>query len=257
MKKVIFILLLGLLVTLSSCNQLMDLDYTDFTEHLVNDYSDVEDIEDTRFIAYYYHEDCGGCINIKKEILNFFYDFEDLPFYILNTANVSDHPTWDDFRATPAVFLVSDGVVVESWTNTEEVRNFIDEFSDFDNFEFDYDHFDNQHIYTYEQALNIDKEAYIIYYYLDNCPHCMRTKPHFLKWAFTRGIDEIYFMNGAEINDPDNKPTELLVLNSGTPILVVMTNGKFADEFYSGTEEVMGYIEAIGDGEITTDNFSE
>jgi hypothetical protein len=92
---------------------------------------------------------------------------------------------------------------------------------------------------------------------LDDCPHCIAAKDEVLRWAWQRDITDIYFMNGATVNDPDNIPTELIILNSGTPLLLVMTNGYFANEYYSGTEDVLAYIEELGMGEITTDNYSE
>ena len=57
-------------------------------------------------------------------------------------------------------------------------------------------------------------------------------------------------MDGSKIEDPDNIPTELIILNSGTPILLLMSNGVFLDEYYSGEEDVRMYIETIGDGEL-------
>ena len=64
-------------------------------------------------------------------------------------------------------------------------------------------------------------------------------------------------MNGAEVTDPDNIPTELIILNSGTPILLLMSNGVFLDEYYSGEEDVRTYITTIGDGELRQLNETE
>ena len=64
-------------------------------------------------------------------------------------------------------------------------------------------------------------------------------------------------MNGATVSGSGTLPTELIILNSGTPILAVMTNGEFADEYYSGTTQVLEYIGLSGMGDITINNYEE
>ena len=232
------------------------LDYSSFDDQLMTSYSDIESIEGQRYIAYYYSETCGHCNDIKPVILEFFNNLDGFPVYLLDVSKASDSSEFD-FYGTPTIHVIQDGVLLEQYIGTVFIEQFMEKYMDFDINDLEYSYFEDQHITTYDEALAIESDSYIIYYYLEDCPHCMRAKPDFLKWAWQRGYDEIYFMNGAKVSDPDNIPTELLILNSGTPILVVMTNGKFADEFYSGTDDVVDYITLIGDGEITTDNYTE
>lgn len=122
--------------------------------------------------------------------------------------------------------------------------------NNYSNIVFDYSLFENQHITTYQEALEIQNDGYIVYYYFTSCPHCIKTKPYFLPWAFSKSAEDIYFMDGSTVENADQIPTELVILNSGTPILVLMSNGKFANEFYSGFEPVIEYINKVGTGDI-------
>lgn len=258
MKKISLVFLLLLLtVTLGACDEpeLIELDYSDFPEHLLSTFSDAETIEDERYIVYYYGKNCGHCLDVKQEILNFFLDFTLVPFYILEVQDTPDTSGLEEFLGTPTVFLMADGQVLDSYIGSDKVRDFILTYEDIESIPLDYTHFESQHLSTYQEALDIDSEAYLIYYYLEDCPHCIAAKDDFLEWAFERDLRDIYFMNGAEISQDETLPTELIILNSGTPILVVMTNGNFADEYYSGTVPVLEYIGLIGDGDITTNNY--
>ncbi len=227
------------------------LDYKHFIGHIAYSFGMTENMPDRRYMVYYYSDSCGICINVKDEIIEFLTDYDDIPFYLLDVADANDSSNIEGYRGTPTLVIFSEGVIVDAYVGSEGIRDYISKYE-----ELDYDDFLNQHIYTYEDALNIEQDAYIIYYYLEGCPHCQAAKEDVLKWALKRGISDVYFMNGATIEQADNKPTELIVLNSGTPILVVMTNGNFADEFYSGTEAVLNYIEQLGDGEITTTHYT-
>lgn len=259
-KILLSLFLLLILVTLSSCEEsIPELDYIDFVDHIKPTYVAMESIEDERYISYYYGATCGHCEDVKQSILGFFYNFDQMPFYILEVGAAQDVTILDEFLGTPTVFVMANGEVLESYIGVNQIYEFIEKYNKLgtNDFVYEYDMFKNQHLTTYDAALEIDSEAYIIYYYLEDCPHCIRTKPDFLKWAWERDIDEIYFMNGAQMIDPDNKPTELIVLNSGTPILVVMKNGEFAKEYYSGREDVLEYINELGKGEITTEHYTE
>jgi len=243
---------------LSACSgSTGELDYSDFNDHLVSNFAAIENREEERYIAYYYGEFCGHCKTIKSDILEFFDDLEEVPFYILETSGANDSSKFKEYLGTPTIMVMIGGEPSEVYPGVDLIEDFIEKYKDFDVNDLEYDFFEDQHLNTYEEALSIDSEAYIIYYYLDNCPYCVKTKPDFLRWAFDRAVDDIYFMNGAEVDTPDQIPTELIVLNSGTPILVIMKNGKFANEFYSGEEEVKAYIKDIGDKEITTDHYTE
>lgn len=247
-------------ITLTACEDEIEptiWEYSDFPDNVLTSYEDAETIEDVRYVIYYYGKNCGHCLNVKQDVLQFFSTFEMLPFYILETQDTPDVTSFDEFRGTPTVFVVGDGVVLDQYVGAIDVYEFFDNYQDIESVPLDYTHFDAQHLSTYDQALEIESDAYLIYYYLDDCPHCIAAKDDLLEWAFLRDIGDLYFMNGAQVSGSGTIPTELIILNSGTPILVVMTNGEFADEYYSGTTEVLEYIGLIGMGEITTDHYEE
>lgn len=261
MKKILTLgLALFFVITLSACveePEPSELDYSDFPEHLLTSYSAAETIEDERYVVYYYGKVCGHCTNIKQDVLHFFDTFDLLPFYILEIQDTPDSSSLEEFRGTPTIFVIADGEVIDYYVGSVDVYDFFDNYQDLESVPLDYDHFKTQELTTYNQALEIESDAYLIYYYLDDCPHCIATKDDLLEWAFKRDLRDIYFMNGATVSGSGTLPTELIILNSGTPILVVMTNGEFADEYYSGTDEVLEYIGLIGMGEITTNHYEE
>jgi len=261
MKK-LYILGLALFITftLSACVEepvLIELDYSDFPEHLLRSYEAAETIEDERYIVYYYGKNCGHCINVKQDVLHFFTTFTLLPFYILEVQDTPDASVLEEFVGTPTMFVMADGEVLDMYIGSVEIYDFFENYQDVESIPLDYDDFKTQELTTYQQALEIESDAYLIYYYLDDCPHCIATKDDFLEWAFQRDLRDIYFMNGATVSGSGTLPTELIILNSGTPILAVMTNGEFADEYYSGTTQVLEYIGLIGMGDITINNYEE
>lgn len=250
MKKYILILISILVLVLSACEpepEPIELDYLDFSAHLITTYNDAEKNNDNKYVVYYYSESCGQCHTIKQDVLEFFEDFEILPFYILNIFRATDYFALEEFISTPTVFVMSDDQISETYIGADEVYDFISNYS---NIELDYSSFADVHLTTYQEVLDIEKDVYILYYYLNDCPYCMMVKNSVLEWAFTKSVGDIYFMNGAYVTDPDNIPTELTILNSGTPIIVLMSNGEFTDEYYSGSEEVLEYILEIGTEKI-------
>jgi len=249
MKKLILLLISLSVITLTACvpEPVKELDYSSFQDHLISSYDDATYQNQNKYIVYYYSTNCGHCVTVKKDILEFFNNFEALPFYIFNIADAYDVSDLEEFVGTPTVFVMSDNEVSESYIGSTNIYTFIDKY---ENIELDYNSFSNLHLTTYQEILDIEQDTYIIYYYLDNCPHCMMVKDDLLAWAYTKSVGDIYFMNGANVIDPDNIPTELTILNSGTPIIVIMSNGVFTDEYYSGSEEILEYILAIGEGKI-------
>lgn len=261
MKKIIvFLSLITLVISLAACEDPIpevELDYTDFEEHLVTSYEEVETIEDERYVVYYYGKSCSICTMVKQDVLEFFSTFTLLPFYILEVYDAPDSTSFEDNKYVPAIYVIANGEVLDEYVGKTEIFDFIRNYQSIDSIPLDYSHFSSQHLLDYQSALEIESDAYLIYYYLEDCPHCIAAKDDFLKWAFQRDIDEIYFMNGAIVSGSGTLPTELFILNSGTPILAVMTNGEFADEYYSGTDPVLNYIAELGMGEITTDQHIE
>ncbi|MCK5761866.1 MAG: thioredoxin family protein [Candidatus Izimaplasma sp.] len=250
MKKLLFLLTLLLVITLSACipeGPKKDLDYSDFEEHLISSYSAAENDFENKYVVYYYGRYCGHCETIKPDLLDFFDTFETLPFYIFNINDALDFSNLEEFVGTPTLYVMSDGEVIESYVGSNNIPKFIAKYREL---EFDYNMFTEQHLTAYQEVLDIENETYILYYYLETCPHSMEVKETVLTWAYTKSINDIYFMNGANVNDLNNIPTELTILNSGTPIIVIMSDGVFTGEYYSGSEEILEYILAIGDGKI-------
>ena len=248
MKKLMLVFISLLVVSLSACEEVSkELDYSDFPNNIITSYEAAESEQSNKYIVYYYSINCGHCLTVKPDILDFFNDFDTLPFFIYNITEAHDVSGLEEFIGTPTVFVMSDGVVSESYIGSDNILDFIIKYKDI---EVDYNTFNSLHLTTYQEVLEIEQNIYILYYYLDNCPHCMIVKDDFLTWVFTKSVGDIYFMNGANVIDPDNVPTELIILNSGTPIIVIMSDGEFTGEYYSGSEEILEYILAIGDGKI-------
>lgn len=250
MKKILLLLAFLLTFTLSSCN-INKLDYHDFSDHSLPSYAATEYASHNRHILYYYDSNDESSNDIKDEILSFFDEFELLEFYFLDTNKITTETSlFGAYDSEPVIFVISSNEVYKEYRGLTQIREFIVEYS---NIEFDYDLFEDQHLTTYEEVLNIESDSYILYYYLNNCPYCIQTKPYFLPWAFTKNVEDIYFMEGSSVQNADVLPTELIVLNSGTPILVLMSNGEFTNEFYSGTDSVLGYINEVGTDKIIPD----
>ncbi|WP_158497943.1 thioredoxin family protein [Candidatus Izimaplasma bacterium HR1] len=226
---------------------MLGVSYSDFEEQSLNSYYQSETISNNRYVLYYYDSSDEASKEIQKEILKFFKDFELLDFYLLDTSTLELEVSNFGLYSEPVIYIISSNRVYEEYKGITAISEFIVEYS---NIEFDYDLFEAQHISSYEEILAIENESYILYYYLDSCPHCIASKPYMLPWAFTKSAEDIYFMEGSTVPNADQKPTELIILNSGTPILVLMSNGKFANEFYSGKKDVLNYIDEVGDGDI-------
>ncbi len=243
MKRIILVLLVSITLTLSSCTT--DLTYNDFLDQHLTTYGDAETVSSGRYVLFYYDREKE---EVNQDVLSFFQEFDLLNVYFVNTNPLKvEDSIFGGYQDTDIVYVVSNNEVEEQYEGEVEILTFIDKYRDL---ELDYDDFASQHLTSYDEVLSIDNDYYILYYYFEDCPHCMATKPTFLPWAFTKNTEDIYFMNGAKVSSPDDLPTELIILNSGTPILVLMSNGKFADEYYSGTEAVLGFIEEMGDNEI-------
>ncbi len=244
MKKIIFMLVLLFALTLSACESEETDDglfeYSDLADKELFTHADAENMSNDKYIVYYYHKACSHCQNIKQDILSFAYDFEYFDFYIFDISNAQDVSSYEEFVGTPTVFVLAGGEIIEKYIGGDKVLEFIDIYSDI---QFDYELFNNQHLTSYSEILDIEVERYLVYYYLETCPNCIEIKDTVLSWAFTKNINELYFVNGASVIDPDNIPTELQILSSGTPTLIVMNNGIFTDEYYSGKDAILGYIE--------------
>ena len=250
MKYLSLFLLFLASISLTGCVKQPEKQYSDLENHHVSTYFEAEHASKNRYVLYYYDSTDENDNSIKNEIISFFELFEALEYFLLDasqsTVGVSAFGEYDD---EPLIYVVSNQSVLEEYIGESNIRSFISSYSDI---EFDYDLFEDQHLDSIYDALEIENDSYILYYYLDNCPYCIQMKPHFLPWAFSKSAEDIYFINGAEVESPDTLPTDLIVLQSGTPIIVVMSNGEFANEYYSGPDDVMEYIERVGEDPITS-----
>jgi|LGOV01.1.fsa_nt_gb hypothetical protein len=252
MKKYLVLLILLLVIALSSCT-LDSYNYSDFESVSLSSYYQAETESNNRHILYYYSSDSDACDDIKNDILTFFDGFDTLEYYMLDTIKIETESSYfGKFTGEPIIYIVSKNSVIEMYTGMEEITEFITEYS---NIEYNYELFESQHLTTYEEVLNIDSESYVLYYYLDECTNCISVEELFLPWAFSKSIEDIYFLNGSNITNPDQIPSELLILSSGTPLILLMSSGVFTDEYYSGRDDVLDFINRIGTNDISTQNF--
>jgi len=259
MKKLSFLLSLLILFTLSACEEdgdintgsdtdiNQDYEYVDFTEIKITSHSQAENMNDNKYIVYYYSATCSHCKEVKQDILEFASEYTDIDFFIFDVLDASDRSSIEEFLGTPSVLIFSGGELSDIYVGKTRVLDFISDYTDP---VFDYDTFESQHLNRYQDVLDVERDVYLLYYYLESCPNCQTIKDQFLTWAFTKSVYQIYFMNGASVLDPDNIPTELQILASGTPLLLVMNNGVFANEYYSGKDDIIDYIELIGSSDI-------
>ena len=249
MKKLILILSLFLIITLSACRDDKELDYDDFSDISLESNADAESMSNNIYIVYYYQEACSHCQTVKQDILSFADTFTLIDFYIIDSASVEDTSSIDGYRGTPSVYLFSGGEAIESYIGPENITLFIDSYSDLEE-KLDYDSFGSRQFTTYQQVLDVESDKYYVYYYLHTCPSCIEIKNQLLEWAININISQMFIMNGATVEDPDNIPTELQILTSGTPLLLVMSNGEVTDEYYLGKDDILEYIELVGKSDL-------
>jgi thioredoxin-related protein len=245
MKKIILLLILVFTVTLTSCEETdTGLDYSAFSDKILTSYSDAEDKSHNKYILYYYSETCSYCNDIKQEILTFFQDFELLDYYLLDVGSdsVTDTSQFTEFTGTPSLFFIADGELYDKYVGTSAIRDFIAEFSDK---ELDYIDLAPQYITNFNQILINDDDAYLVYYYNDECEVCELVKSDFLNWAYKRNPMDVYFVNKSAITDQSLIPEELLSFSDDQPVLAVMSNGDFTDVYYQGQAEIITYINTV------------
>jgi thiol-disulfide isomerase/thioredoxin len=245
MKKLIFIFALLFTLILSACDPIedepqADLEYSDLAAKALFTHVEAESKSNDKYVVYYYQEACSHCQSVKQDILAFALDFEYLDFYIIDSSKTPDSSSYEEFRGTPTIFVLSGGEIIESYIGSVQVLDFIDLYSEI---QFEYDMFEAQQLNSYSEILEIEEDEYLVYYYLESCPNCIAVKDQFLQWAFSKNVNEFYIMNGATIENPDEIPTELQILASGTPLLIVMSNGVFTDEYYLGKDTILDYID--------------
>lgn len=249
MKKILlmFVLMLGLL--LSSCEKAEELlgvnhndsfEYSDFTYITINSHAEAEGKSNDKHIIYFYQELCSHCQAIKQDILGFADTFNDLEFYIFDISKAQDASSLQELVRTPTIFVFSGTEIIKSYIGKDKVLLFIEEY---ENLSLEYSSFNSQTLTTYNEILNIESSRYFVYYYLEGCAECIEIKSEVLAWAFTKNVNDMYIMDRANIEEPNDIPSELEILTSGTPILIVMNNGVYTDEYYIGKDEILDFIE--------------
>ena len=183
---------------------------------------------------------CSNCQAVKQDILTFADTFNDLEFYIFDISKAQDVSSIQELVGTPTVFIFSGREIIESYIGKDRVLLFIEEY---ENILFEYSSFSSQTLTTYNEILDIESSRYYVYYYLEGCAECIEIKYEVLAWAFTKNVNDMYIMDRSNLEDPNDIPSELLILASGTPILIVMNNGVYTDEYYLGKDEILDFID--------------
>ncbi len=248
MKKILLFLVITITIFLSSCVVNEDESYDDFKLLQAKKYSDVESF-DNKYIIYYYDSTSDLSNEIKDEILDFFYNFDLLDFYLVDVNEADGVTSLTELKYTPSVVIMSSQKLSEVYSGVEEIREFITEYS---NLELDYDAFVNQHITTYQEIQNISNDVFILYYYDESCSTCVEVKDTILEWAFTKNIEDIYFMNKSDVVSTEELPMYLNTSGNDSPVLVVLNYGEATGEYYSTAESIFEYIEQIGNNAISS-----
>ncbi len=101
MKKIILVLSILLVITLSSCVSNDTLyEYSDFSNIAIKLNSEAEGKSTDKYIVYYYQETCSHCNDVKQDILGFADGFETLDFYIFDISKASDRSSLEEFIGT-------------------------------------------------------------------------------------------------------------------------------------------------------------
>lgn len=242
-QRLLLIMVIGLSIFLSSCNP--KLDYSDFLDNHVTTYYQAETASNNRYIIYYYDSSDSNSEDIKEEMLAFIDSYDTLPIVMvdaLDNSTVSDFGAYND---QPLVYVVSDHEPIETYNGVTEIKEFI---STYQSMELTYDDFDDQFVEV-EDLFTIDNSDYLVFSFDPSGTDSQTLEETFLNFAFTKSVEDIYFL---DITTVATIPTELSVLASGEPMILLMSYGVYAQEYYLGLDEILSYIEAVGDGDIYT-----
>lgn len=250
MKKIILGIIFLLMFTLTACNKTEALDYADFYQHRESSYYLAETESIGRYVLYVYNSEDESSANVKADILTFFDTFSDLDFYLLDTSNIeSEQSSFENYDGEPVVYIVSSHRPLETYKGKEAINEFITKYSDI---VYDYDLYESQHVTDITEITESYDSAYLVYFYMEGCGFCEIIKEDMLKWAFTRSTEDIYFINSADSHIVNAFPDDLQLLMEGTPQLVVMSKGQYADERYIGVTQISDFIDQTGADEITS-----
>jgi|GEM_PF-1886893 len=249
MKKYLVILIVIFVVTLSSCtSETSDYNYSDFYENKVISYYHAE-TKPNKYVLYYYSSESSKCDEIKDEILSFFDGFDTLNYYLLDTSNIqSEESNFGKFTDEPIIYLVSNKAVYETYTGSEEIKNFINKYEDL---EITIDLFESQHITSMNGVQDSTDDSIIIYYYNPEDETSVTYNETFLPWAYTKNIEDIFFINVQELDEFDELSTDIQNALLANPSVFVMSYGQFAQESYTGPIFIDSYLDYIGNDEIS------
>ncbi|QMS84734.1 thioredoxin [Candidatus Xianfuyuplasma coldseepsis] len=234
------------IVLLSSCKQ-EELDYSDFEDNIIATYFQAETLSNNRYILYYYDSTDDASNTIKNDVLTFIESYNDLPLYMVDaSANPNVTSDFGAYVDEPIVYVVSHHEPLETYTGSDEITTFISSYS---SKEWTYDAFDNQHLSNINDALTINNSDYLLYVYDPSDEQAMSLQEAFLKFAFTKSIEDIYLIDHTTI---ETIPDELDTISMGNPMILLMSYGVYAEEYYLGSDEITQYMNIVGDGDIYT-----
>lgn len=247
MKRICILLSSAIaIVLLSSCKP-DELDYTDFEENIITTYFQAETASNNRYILYYYDSTDDTSKTIKNDILTFIESYDDLPIYMVDaSANPTVTSDFGAYIDEPIVYVVSHHEPIETYTGRAEIKIFISSYS---SKEWTYDAFDNQHLTDINDALTINNSDYLLYVYDPTDEVAISLQESFLQFAFSKSIEDIYLV---DITSVETIPDELNVISLGNPMILLMSYGVFADEYYLGMDDITEYMDMVGDGDIYT-----
>ncbi len=216
-----------------------DLDYDDFTDHQVTTYFEAETMEG-RYILFYYDSTDDADQGIKQELLSFFQAFELLPYYFLDTSSIETESSYfGAYDEEPVVHVILSETISESYIGEERIRTFLDTYG---NMELSYDTFSSQTKQDPADAIVPGNGDYLIYYYEEDCADCTTLETDIWEWSFRRYSTDILFIDGSEA-DLSELPSNLVILTEGAPLLLVMDDGVFHNEYYDTVESIRTYLD--------------
>lgn len=240
MKKIIMMLVIGLVVTLSACGS--KLDYKDLDKKHVKSFLSAESKNEDTYFVYYYSSDSVYSDNVKEDMLKFIDGFTETSFYMLDVSKASDESTFYEYESVPTVFVIDEGAVYEKFESESGVKDFIFKYATFNLLTFDdeLDYPDFDHLDNYTDILDRPEDKYVVYFYSVSCGYCVQIKDYILDFALENDTNmKIYFMDAYNI-----KGVYPFEEQYGTPSIFVVEDGEIIYTT-SGANSVPAYLNAL------------
>ena len=114
------------------------LNYDDFKDVTIERYAEITQMPEDQYIVYYYGVECGHCIEIKQDVLNFANQNEaNIKVYLLESSsddfannNITHPVTGRQMSGTPSMVTVVNGVVVDLNVGRDVVVDLIDKINE-------------------------------------------------------------------------------------------------------------------------------